>query len=61
MGAYHRYQIIMFALCSLATVAEGYLKRSWNTADGESNKGSKFNRDIENMIQVSFGRKIREI
>lgn len=36
----------------LATVAEGYLKRSWNTADGESNKGSKFNRDIENMIQI---------
>ncbi|XP_057379729.1 Fanconi anemia group D2 protein-like [Daphnia carinata] len=36
----------------LAMVAEGYLKRSWNTADGESNKGSKFNRDIENMIQV---------
>ena len=36
----------------LGDIAKGYLKRSWNGADGSSEKGSKFNQGVETVLEA---------
>jgi len=35
-------------------VSEGYLKRGWSGADGQPDKGNKFNAGVEYLLQVSL-------